>query len=121
MTAHKIEDIKMKQNNSYEIRIALLEQSNANINETLKDIKQGLNRLENKIDSLDKKIDDTSKTLRNEMHSQFSALDKKIDSKFEIIDKKIDSIHSRIWHLFLCGVGAFAGMLTLIAHAEKWI
>jgi predicted nucleic acid-binding Zn-ribbon protein len=110
MTAHKIEDIKMKQNNSYEIRIALLEQSNANINETLKDIKQGLNRLENKIDSLDKKIDDTSKTLRNEMHSQFSAL-----------DKKIDSIHSRIWHLFLCGVGAFAGMLTLIAHAEKWI
>jgi predicted nucleic acid-binding Zn-ribbon protein len=110
MKASKIEDIRMKQNNNYEIRIALLEQSNANINETLKDIKQGLIRLENKIDGLD-----------NKFESKFDSINKTFNSKFEIIDKKIDSIHSRIWHLFLWGIGAFAGVLTLIAHAEKWI
>jgi hypothetical protein len=121
MKAEKIEAIKMKQNNNYEIRTALLEQTCSNIN-------QSLIRLENKIDTLDKKIEVKIDALDKKIDSKIDnlekkieTLDKKIDSKFDIIDKKIDSIHSRIWHLFLCGVGAFAGMLALIAHAEKWI
>jgi hypothetical protein len=97
MTAHKIEDIKMKQNNSYEIRTALLEQTCSNINQTLI-------RLEKKMDDGFSKADSQFFTLDKKIESKFDMLDKKIDSKFEIIDKKIDSIHSRIWHLFLCGV-----------------
>jgi len=114
MKTHKTEVINMKHNNNQETRIALLEQSNLNINETLKDIKQGLIRLENKIDSLDKK-----------MESKIDSLDKRIDIKINSVDQKLDigfdKINSRIWSLFLWGVGAFAAVLGLIAHAEKWI
>jgi len=125
MKAGKIEDIRMKQNNSYEIRTALLEQTCANINQTLirleKKMDDGFEKLDKKIDDLDKKFEFKVDALDKKIDSKFETLDKKIDSKFEIIDKKIDNIHSRIWHMFLCGIGAFAGVLTLIAHAEKWI
>jgi len=114
MTASKIEDIRMKQNNSYEIRTALLEQTCANINQTLI-------RLENKMDDGFNEIKTEIKDLKIEMQNEFSSLSKKSDSLFWGLDKKIDNIHARIWHMFLCGIGAFAGMLTLIAHAEKWI
>lgn len=112
--AHKIE-VPMKHNqNGHETRIALLEQTCVNINHTLGEIKNAVIALDKKIDmvysNLEKKIDHTQITL-----------DKKIDSVYSGLDKKIDGIHSRIWTLFMWGIGAFAAVLALIAHAEKWI
>lgn len=113
--AHKIEvPMKHNQQNSHETRIALLEQTCSNINQTLlrleKKMDDGFSRVDMQFVSLDKKID----------HVQIT-LDKKIDSVYSGLDKKIDGIHSRIWTLFMWGIGAFAAVLALIAHAEKWI
>lgn len=117
--AHKLEvPMKHNQQNSHETRIALLEQTCSNINQTLI-------RLEKKMDdgfsSLDTKIDKVYANLDNKIDHVQITLDKKIDSVYSGLDKKIDGIHSRIWTLFMWGIGAFAAVLALIAHAEKWI
>lgn len=101
MSITKIED-KMK-SNGQETRIALLEQSLTNMSHTLI-------RIEKKIEDVDKKMD-----------IGFERIDKKIDIGFDRIDKKIDIIHGRIWQLFLWGIGAFAGVLLIIAHGFEWI
>lgn len=113
--AHKLEvPMKHNQQNSHETRIALLEQTCSNINQTLirleKKMDDGFSKVDMQFAVLDKKID----------HVQL-VLDKKIDSVYSGLDKKIDGIHSRIWTLFMWGIGAFAAVLALIAHAEKWI
>jgi hypothetical protein len=90
-TAHKINEGNMSKH-STETRMALLELNNSHTIEILKDIKQGLNRVETKIDNLDKKM-----------------------------DEKFDKINSRIWTNFYWGAGGFASVLGVLAHAMKWI
>lgn len=118
----KEEKIKMKAHKSLssETRLALLEQSINNINETML-------RMENRFDRIDEKFD--------KIDERFNEIDKKIDEKFNLLDKKFDSkidtlsvqmhdgfktINNRIWSNFFWIFGAYAGILGIIAKTQHW-
>jgi hypothetical protein len=102
----KIEGINMKSNEN-ETRIALLEQSTININDTLKAIKTEINEARKDIKILDTKLD-------TKIDSGFYMLNVKIDNGF-------DKLNNRIWANFYWGVAATATILSLIAHSLEWI
>lgn len=92
---------------SHETKIALLEQLAGNIDQTLL-------RFENKVTNLESNLGIKIDKIDLKMESRIDYLSKKMDTGF-------NSVESRIWNLFFWGIGAFAGVLALIAHALKWI
>lgn len=91
-----------KLSGNYETRISLVEQA-------ISTVKEGILRIERKLEGHDGKLD-----------LKFCEIHKKLDDNFQILDKKIDTVHGRIWQLFLWGIGAFTGVLLIIAHGFKW-
>lgn len=79
-------------NMDHESRITRLEVTNENICQTLI--------------RLEKNIDDGFKD---------------IDKRFDKIDQRFGSIDNRLWVNFYWSVGAFAGVLTLLARILHWI
>lgn len=94
MQAFDIKGEPMKDNR--ETRLTRVEVITENINATL-------TRLESKIDNIDKKFD-----------TKFDIMEHKIDSK-------LDKINTRIWFNFYWGVAGIASVLSVLAHALKWI
>lgn len=96
-----------------ETRIALLEQSIGHINEALI-------RFEKRFD----KIDAQFELLQNDMKFRFGSFEKETHKQFERLENKIERSDSKsdsrfIW-LLSFGIGAFAGLFGMMAHAMHW-
>ena len=93
MKAHKNEGTMKPQ---YETRLALLEQNNVHIHETLK-------RIDNNIIVLNQHLADSLAHITNRMDARFDQMERKfdqkfelVDRKFELIDKKLDAVNTKI-------------------------
>lgn len=83
-------------NKENELRLMKLELETAQHQETFKEIKACLIRLENKMDA------------------GFLEVNKKMDGGFA-------DMNNRLWRNFYWMLGGFVSMLALLAHIQKWI
>lgn len=101
-------------NKENELRLMKLELETAQHQETFKEIKACLIRLENKMDVGFQNVD-----------NKFIEVNKRMDSGFHEFNKKMDvgfaDINNRLWRNFYWMLGGFVSMLALLAHIQKWI
>lgn len=87
-------------------RLALLEQSIKNINETML-------RIENRFDRLENKVDDGFKKVNEKIDDTYKTLSSKIDDTYK-------TLNNRLWTNFLwimgTYVGGFASIYTLVQY-----
>lgn len=79
-----------------DVRLALLEASIKNIDETLKRIEKKLETFDSKFDHLGKRVDDKSQSINNRLWSNF------------------------LW-LVGFGITLYGSLFVIIAHALKWV
>jgi chromosome segregation ATPase len=105
------------------VKIAVLENTNFHISETLKRIDWRLDRIDGRLDRIDGRLD--------RMDGRLDRMDDKINQGFNSMDNRMNqgfnNMDRRIWQLFmwtLAGFGAtiagFVGMFTFMAHGFKW-
>jgi predicted nucleic acid-binding Zn-ribbon protein len=112
MKAHR-EEILMKE----DTRIALLEQSINNINETML-------RLDKRFDSIDRRFENIDKKFEN-IDKKFYSLEQEMKKGFKEVNDKMDigfsKINDCIWGNFYWTIGGFIGILGILAHSFEWV
>lgn len=93
-----------------QIRIALLEQSHANIIDTLKEIK----------------IEISTKTIEikeeiREVKDQIKETKCEVKSLRDHVDFRLDKINNRLWSLFFWMIGGGSSILYIIAKSNGWL
>lgn len=97
---------KIKNNYNDDVRLALLEQSIININDTLVRFEKRFDKIDEKFTKIDEKFD-------------------RVDNKFDRIEDRFDKIHDQIksetrWIITVFG-GLMLGLSGLMAHGFHWI
>ncbi len=88
---------------SVEVRLAVMENTLQNINETLKSINSRFDKVEDQIENLRLEIKSDMGELRSELKSE------------------IKSLSNRLWYLYTAVGTSFFVLLGVIAKAVKWI
>lgn len=127
---------------SNDTKIAILQNTNTHIAETLKRIEQRLDKIDDrflhleekfdkkfhsleekfdkKFQSLEEKFDEKFRSTDEKNDTKFNFLDKKMDNKFSEIDNKLDKVNNKLWELFFFNIAGIVGIFYLIAHVNKW-
>jgi len=106
-------------------QIAVLETKIAHIQTDVAEIKQGQLRLIDKLDAFIGDVNRRFEDLNKEISGRFEGVNKEMNGRFEGVNKEISGLKTaiestKVWVLTTM-FGTFGGVLTLIAHAFKWI
>jgi archaellum component FlaC len=115
-------------------KIAVLQNTNLYIHETLNRIEKRLDKIDDRFNNLENKIDSTLNLLNTKIDSNFNLLNNKIDSNlmltnsainanFNTLNGKMDSHFKWILgSIFLTvGLGALANLFTITAKIMHWV
>ena len=108
---------KIKDNYSDDVRLALLEQSINNINDTMV-------RFEKKFDQIDfrlNKIDERFDKIEDKFDEKFDRIDNKFDKMIDKFDKLNDKIDSNLKWTFRVITPLLIGLLGVMARGFHWI
>ena len=102
----------IKNNDSHETRIALLEQSIGHINQTLI-------RIESRIDGLDKSLNTRIDGLDKSLNTRIDGLDKSLNTKMDKLESRMDKIDNRLWQIMFLISSSIIGVI--IGKIFHWI